>query len=212
MLVAAALSFWIKPNLKLADKDPIRIDRAVPVAFGNWAAVSAPVSYVVNPVQEKELKQLYSQTLIRIYENRKTGYRVMLSIAYGEDQRDEKQLHYPEICYPAQGFSVVANAVGILPVGKGEIPVRRLVTQLGATRIEPVTYWTMIGRFPVMRGLDKRAAELKYSLKGLIADGIVFRVSSVDADNRRAFEVQQGFVQGLLMAAVPKDRNRLSGL
>ena len=32
------------------------------------------------------------------------GRQIMLSIAYGEDQRDGMKLHYPEVCYPAQGF------------------------------------------------------------------------------------------------------------
>ena len=33
----------------------------------------------------------------------------MLSIAYGKNQSDALQLHKPEICYPAQGFTLLAK-------------------------------------------------------------------------------------------------------
>ena len=59
----------------------------------------------------------------------------MLSIAYGEDQRDSMQLHYPR-CYPAQGFDSI-NRKDLLTTQFGVLPIRRLETVLGAQRYEP---------------------------------------------------------------------------
>jgi EpsI family protein len=35
-----------------------------------------------------------------------SGYRIMLSLAYGSDQRGALQAHKPEVRYPAQGFTL----------------------------------------------------------------------------------------------------------
>ena len=57
----------------------------------------------MDPGQKALLDRLYEQQLSRTYENAQ-GYRIMLSIAYGGNQRDELELHKPEVCYVAQGF------------------------------------------------------------------------------------------------------------
>src|SRR6267378_4531886 len=85
------------------------------------------------------LDKLYSQILTRTYVN-SAGYRIMLSLAYGSDQRGSLQAHKPEVCYPAQGFALQANEAASIATSYGAIPVRRLLTSLGA-RKEPVTYW-----------------------------------------------------------------------
>jgi EpsI family protein len=136
----------------------------------------------------------------------------MLSIAYGEDQRDSVQLHYPEVCYPAQGFQVLSNRKGELQAQGGKIPVRRLETRLEQQRLEPVTYWTMIGKQAVLGGMDKKLAEMHFGLRGEIPDGLLFRVSSIDANTERAFASQNQFVENLLVAVDPVVRQRISGL
>lgn len=47
---------------------------------------------VVNPQTQELLDKLYSQILTRTYVNAK-GYRIMLSLAYGSDQRGALQAH-----------------------------------------------------------------------------------------------------------------------
>ena len=135
----------------------------------------------------------------------------MLSIAYGSDQRGGLQAHKPEVCYPAQGFLLRKNVAGTLATAAGEIPVRRLYTTLG-NRHEPVTYWFTIGDRAVEGKLQKRLVELSFGLTGRIPDGMLFRVSSIDPDEARAYRMQDDFVRQLLDSVPPPARKRLAGL
>ena len=87
---------------------------AVPESFGDWIALTGQPAQVVNPQTKALLDSLYSQILTRTYVH-KDGYRIMLSMAYGDDQRGGLQAHRPEVCYPAQGFKVGSRADGPLP-------------------------------------------------------------------------------------------------
>jgi EpsI family protein len=135
----------------------------------------------------------------------------MLAIAYGDDQRDAMQAHYPEICYPAQGFEVLSRKSGTIESPEGNIPVMRLATSLQNRRLEPVTYWVMIGDVAITGGWYKKLAEMRYGLKGFIPDGLLFRVSSIDDNNEHAFQMHQLFITDILSSVSPQERKRISG-
>lgn len=59
---------------------------------------------------------------------------------------------------------------------------------------------------------QKRILELSFGLTGRIPDGMLFRVSSIDGDPPRAYEMQEQFVNELLQTVSPAGRKRLSGL
>jgi EpsI family protein len=215
MGAGAAAGYWLTPTRRLADLRAARLNlnNDVPGRFGDWHI--DPIRYVgiVNPETEALLNRLYNQQLARTYVNG-AGQRVMLSIVYGEDQRqrDGNALHYPEVCYPAQGFEVKAARTGTLEVPGGSIPVKRLETQLGGRRQEPVTYWTTLGDQATLGGVRRRLAELRYGLNGIVADGVLFRVSSIGDDSRAEFSLQERFVVDLLGALPPALRQQLAGL
>ena len=182
-------------------------------SFGDWREQHFP--HMVNPKASKLVSKLYSDTLSRTYVN-SSGYVIMLSLAHGRDQRGDLVAHMPEVCYPANGFTLHRNELGHLSTSFGEIPVRRLITSRGA-REEPVTYWFTYGAEPVslddaQRRLRKRLVELRYMITGRVPDGLLFRVSSIDGDHTRAIQLQHDFVNDLLRALPPPDRKRLSGL
>ncbi len=139
------------------------------------------------------------------------GVRVMLSIAYGDNQGDDLQVHRPEVCYPAQGAQVMSTANASLTTQWGEIPARRLTTQFGP-RHEPVTYWVMVGDRAIIGSLQGKLAQLRYGFRGQIPDGMLVRASTIDPDDERAFAQQAQFLQDLLAAVTPETRKRLSGL
>ena len=211
MAVTAASAHYLRPMLHLSDTRPnLKIEPSLPAEFGDWKLVVAATG-VVNPQQEKLLNELYSEIISRTYINQQ-GQRIMLSIAYGKNQNDSFQVHKPEICYPAQGFQLKNNVAGFLKTAQGAIPVRRLETSLGSQRQEPVTYWTTIGDQAVRGGVDKKIKEMNYAANGYIADGLLFRLSSIDADSHHAFELHQQFASALI-ATLPSDsRQRLAGL
>jgi EpsI family protein len=212
MSSAAALAMVMTPTKKIVDELPkLELEAAIPKAFGEWKMDERSVGGVVNPQQTALLDKLYSQILNRTYYNPQ-GYRIMLSIAYGEDQRDGNQLHYPEVCYPAQGFQITSNRKGVLPTSVGQIPVRRLESNLSQQRYEPITYWTTVGTTALTGGTEKKLAEMRYGLKGAIPDGLLFRVSSIDQNSIQAFDIQQSFIKQLLPNVSNEIRPRIAGI
>jgi EpsI family protein len=134
----------------------------------------------------------------------------MLSIAYGGDQSKALQLHLPEVCYVAQGFQMLDERSDALATGFGKLPVKRLVARQGQ-RNEPITYWITIGDRAVMSGIQQKLQRMAYGLSGKIPDGMLVRVSTIQASETEAFRLQDRFVADMLGVMAPKDRVRLLG-
>jgi EpsI family protein len=211
MVMASVVGSLAKPSVMASDRGPtIQLDSVVPRQFGVWREEPQRSVQVVNPQTQAVLDKLYSQTLTRVYVDA-SGYRVMLSLAYGDDQRGGLQAHKPEVCYPAQGFQLLSNRSSDLETAYGRLPVRQLDTQLGGRR-EPVTYWLTMADSVVRGRFEQRLVELKLGLTGQVPNGLLFRVSSIDTDVPRGHREQGRFVSDLLAALAPQDRLRVSGL
>ena len=210
MFAAAAGAIVARPSTKISDERPaISLESMIPRQFGDWSVAPGTQVQVVNPQTQELLDKLYSEVVSRVYVNA-GGYRIMLSLAYGSDQRGSMQAHMPEVCYPAQGFVLKGNETGLLATSFGDIPVRRLFATMGA-RQEPLTYWFTVGDNAVLGKTQKRIVELTFGLTGRIPDGMLFRVSSIDSDQPRAYRLQEQFVNQLLQSVSPAGRKRLSG-
>jgi EpsI family protein len=211
MCGVSVAGFTSRPSAKASEKGKsLSLEAIVPRGFGEWMELPDQGAQVVNPQTQELLDKLYSQILTRSYVN-KQGYRIMLSLAYGDDQRGGLQAHRPEVCYPAQGFKLGTIEDGHLPTSFGAIEVRRLTTSLGA-RNEPITYWLTLGDTVIKTDFQKRMAQIRLGLTGQIPDGLLFRISSIDNDNQRGFAMQQKFAADMLSAVPPKERKELSGL
>ena len=212
LMFAASIGAYVaRPGTRAADLGPaISLEALIPKQFGDWREEPQRIVQVVNPQTQELLDKLYSETLTRTYVNA-SGYRIMLSLAYGSDQRGALQAHKPEVCYPAQGFTLHRTEASQLVTPFGEIPAQRLFTSRGP-REEPVTYWFTVGDEAVHGRLQKRLVDLRYGLTGQIPDGMLFRVSSIDPDQARANHMQDQFINQLLQAVSPAERKRLSGL
>lgn len=201
-----------KPTQFLAKVDPMgNLEEIIPHEFAGWTYVPDRSGIVADPRIREKLNTIYNQILSRTYVN-KDGYVIMLSIAYGDDQRSDMAVHYPEVCYPAQGFSIQSNEVSLINTASGDIQVRKLVSSLGSYRVEPITYWTTIGNYVSLGGAKKRLIELQYGLEGTVPDGLLFRVSSISPDTDTAFDKQEEFINALLQSLPPRSRLRISGL
>lgn len=212
MVAAAGAATALTPRRHLAALQPQPdLEREVPSRFADWRLDPDVQVALVNQRGADTLARVYSQVLNRSYVN-DAGERVMLSLTYGQDQRKDMALHYPEVCYPAQGFAVNSNRLGALALPQGTLTVRRLETTLGTQRPEPLTYWTTIGAYHSLDALDRRLIELRYGLNGLIPDGYLVRVSSIGLDSEREFARQERFVQMLLQELAPQQRASLTGL
>ncbi|GMV47024.1 MAG: hypothetical protein AMXMBFR66_24220 [Pseudomonadota bacterium] len=209
-LASAAGAVAWRPTQRLADtRPPIDLETLFPKSFGDWRVDERAPVQLVSPDQKALLDKIYNQTLARTYVNSQ-GERIMLSVAYGGDQSDATRAHRPEVCYPAQGFQILSSRDGQIDLGSSRLRVRQLVSRQGG-RIEPITYWIMVGDRVTLSGTEQKLAQLSYSTRGVVPDGMLVRVSSIDADVQKAFGVQQGFAAGLLRAVTDDQRARVFG-
>ena len=210
MLAASGLALALRPSHKIADQGPkVDLEAMIPRAFGDWRELKQSSAQIVDPQQQESINEIYSQTLSRTYIN-DAGYRIMLSLAYGGEQSSSLQVHKPDVCYPAQGFTLENKETGSLAFNNGSISLTRILTSLGQ-RIEPVTYWTTIGDKVVQSRFNRKLIEISYGLTGKIPDGMLVRVSSIDPDSHKAYEIQDRFALQMLEALAPENRQRLTG-
>jgi EpsI family protein len=210
MCGASVLAWKVSPPEKQVRTTPqIDLDTLIPSSFGEWN-VAPKRTQTVNPQTQALLDKLYSQILERTYQNAK-GDTIMLAIAYGDDQRGSMEAHKPEVCYPAQGFAVLRNEQHSFQTPFGAITARRLQTR-SSYRDEPLIYWFTVANNTVQTKLDKRLIELKLALTGTIPDGMLFRVSSIEANTEQGWAQQESFVRALLASMKPEDRARVAGL
>jgi EpsI family protein len=210
MLLSAGLGAALTPTRFVSDElPPVDLQAMVPKAFGEWQELPVTLTQIINPQQQETLEKIYSETLSRSYVNAQ-GYRVMLSIAYGKNQNKALELHSPEVCYPAQGFSLNDRHKAPLEILGKTLSATQIETNLGQ-RYEPVTFWSAIGTTVPGTTLEKRMVEFRYAITGRIPDGFLVRVSSIDRDSPNAYAQQARFAGDLVQALAPADRARFVG-
>lgn len=210
MLAAAGLAFAMTPSHKLADNGPkIDLKTMIPKHFGDWKLDETLVPLMVDPDLQAQLNKLYNQILSRTYINGR-GERIMLSIAYGGDQGKALQVHRPEVCYTAQGFQVGSMSKDYIDANGTRLPVMKLVATQGS-RIEPITYWVMIGESAVRGNLEQGFARLRYGLSGKIPYGMLIRVSTISANEMQSYRIEAQFVRDMLEAVPMQYRQILTG-
>lgn len=211
MFAASMLAYALKPARKLVDIQPReKLEALLPQHFGDWHSQPATNVVLADPQMRASLARIYTETLTRTYVD-SGGRQIMLSIAYGENQRDTMQMHYPEVCYPAQGFQMKSLRAGQIGTPFGSIRAKQLEMVLG-DRHEAVTYWTMIGEYATLGGADKKLNEMRYGLHGVIPDGLLFRVSSIGHDLESAYRDHEEFIGALIETMKPEARKRLAGI
>jgi EpsI family protein len=211
MVLMAFASMALRPPTRAADATPkYLLEEIVPKQFGEWREIPPTTQQVINPGTQNLLNELYSQMLMRTYVH-SSGYRIMLSLAYGDDQRGNLQAHMPDICYPAQGFKLENRFDDMVETPYGGIHSRRINTR-NQLRVEPVTYWFTVGETLVQNRVDQRLVEIRMGFSGEPPDGLLFRVSSIDDQAPRAYKLHDQFINELMKAIPARDRSRLAGL
>jgi EpsI family protein len=208
---AGASAMALRPQRRASkDLPPIQLDKQVPPAFAGWQIDRTLVPVLPDPSLQAALDKLYGQVLARTYINAQ-GQRVMLSIAYGEDQgSDATAAHRPEFCYSAQGFSVQGLGEHRLRFGGQDLRVRRVVSTLQARR-EPITYWVTLNNSAVLPGFSRKVEQIRLGLQGQIPDGMLVRVSSISNTDAPAFALQEQFLAALHDNLPPALRGRYFG-
>lgn len=210
MLASAGAAVVGRPTKHMADQIGMpNLETMFPKSFGEWRLDTSLPVILPSPDVQALLDKIYNQVLSRTYING-AGQRIMLSVAYGGDQSDGTSAHRPEVCYPAQGFAITANRATTLHLAGRTVPARLLVSKLGP-RVEPITYWVVVGDQVVTSGFGQKLAQMRYGVRDVIADGMLVRVSSIDADEVRAHQIQARFIDDMSRTVSPDLRPRVFG-
>jgi EpsI family protein len=213
MMVATSVAASVFKPAPVARKDSNTFDLAslIPTRMAAWEIDNSIALVMPSPELKQVIERSYDQTLARSYVQAR-GERIMLSIAYGGSYGKEMQTHRPEVCYPAQGFHVVrSDAKSQLETPFGQIKVTRLVATAGL-RSEPITYWLILGDRQSAFGLGMKLVQFQHGLRGVVADGMLVRVSSIGKDPDREFALHDRFSADLLGAIDAPARKRVAGL
>lgn len=199
-----------RPTEHLSDsRAKVNLETLFPKAFGDWRVDDGMPVQLVSPDQQAVLSKIYNQLLSRTYTNSR-GERIMLSVAYGGDQSDATRAHRPEVCYPAQGFQIDSSTDTALSLNGHPLRVRQLVSRLGG-RVEPITYWVTVGDQIALSGTEQKLAQLSYSTRGVVPDGMLVRVSNISSNPDQAFPVHQNFLTELVKSIPPEFQNQVVG-
>lgn len=208
MGTTAVLGTFARPQ-RLADAGPpMDLTRVFPSYFNDWRVDLVAAAFVRPP--DEQTNRLYQQLLERTLVDGQ-GRRVMLSVAYGQEQAAGLELHWPEVCYLAQGYAVSGKHLAALTFDGQSLPVTRLVGEL-PMRPEAITYWSMLGREHIADGNTARLRRLAYAIRREVPDGLLVRVSSIDPVAERAYQLQAAFIDQMLRAMSPEDRLRVIGI
>jgi EpsI family protein len=213
VVVAVAIAFGLTPRQRMSDhSQDISLETEIPTSFKGWHIDQAQKARVVNPQQTEMLNAIYSQNLMRVYVN-ESGERIMLSIAYGASQQRGFELHRPEVCYVAQGHMIERKGSSMLATTGliHPVPLERLIATSTHAK-EPISYWMRVGDEVMASGVSQPLTRLKYGLlRGLIPDGVLFRVSSYSDESQTAYALQEKFVQDLFASTSPRLQRFLIG-
>ena len=190
--------------------DGTTLNDIMPERLGEWEVVPTSSIVLPKPREGSLADKLYGDQLARLYEA-PGNLPIILVMAYGPIQSDSLQLHRPEVCYSAAGFSIENVRTSVLDVGpRLRLPVRDLVAR-NESRVETITYWTRIGDDLPTSGTEQRLVKLRQQWDGYIADGILVRLSVAAEPSPQVLATMRVFSQTMLQAIAPRALPALIG-
>lgn len=208
--VALIAHAMVPTHLMNLDFAPVDLEADVPTRIGDWSVDPRSSQQIIDPESSEAVKAVYGQTMSRSYID-SHGNTVMLSLAYGQNQRTNK-IHTPEGCYASQGFSIQRTSSAAIELDSNTVEVHRFEAMLGNSRSESVTYWVVFGGHIGRSALAGRATLFALELTGLVPDGIVIRVSSIGKNSDELYKVQVSFLNELNLALPRSARQHLFGV
>lgn len=187
---------------------PVDLAALIPERFGDWRIDSLAAAFVRPPGEIES--ELYQQLLERTYIDG-SGRRIMLSIAYGRDQRSGLELHWPDVCYRFAGYSVYGKHLGSVAIDGSPRPITRLMAEL-PQRPEAVSYWAVLSGERIPDAASFRLRRLAHSVRRERSDALLVRVSSIDPIASRAYGLQDRFIDEMARAIAPAHRDRIVGV
>ena len=200
---AAGVAVWRTPRKHIDLLGRQKLDDLVPKNIASWKFVAA--SGLVIPPEDQLSRLLYSQLLTRVYSDG-VNPPVMLLIAQSGSQTGVLQVHRPETCYTAGGFTITRLAPHRIPLGHAVLQANLMdATAEGTT--EHVLYWTRVGDRVPASWREQKIAVAEQNLRGLGPDAILVRISTVTNDPSAASATLDAFARALIGSIPPERRS-----
>jgi len=202
---AAGVAAARQPSRRIDYLGRQRLEDLVPKTIGPWNFVAA--SGLVVPPDDQLSQATYSQLLTRVYwDNR--GEPIMLLLAQSGSQTGFLQIHRPETCYTASGYSISEVTQHPVPLGARTLIANNMEASAADGQTEHVVYWTRVGDQIPRSWREQRIAVAMDNIRGIIPDAILGRVSIVSTDREVALATLDAFIRDLI-ASVPKSMQRV---
>jgi EpsI family protein len=107
---------------------------------------------------------------------------ITLCLAYYKDVRSADMVHAPEVCYAAQGWTVVENDIVPRRLGRKNILVNRMVTGKRMKR-ELVYSWWQTGERTIPRNSFNRLYQVMLGIAGKHRSTVWVRISTAQEKN-----------------------------
>jgi EpsI family protein len=202
-VLSSGAALALKPRRKVSLL-PVgtKLNDILPRKFGGWDSRDVSDLYVPETPDSLEAR-LYGETVARLFTDRQSGMEIMMLMAHGDSQSNELQLHRPEVCFPAFGFSLTSSAPVELQIRKDvTLPARRLLAESNVQR-QAVLYWTRLGEYFPVSVTEQRLNRLTAAMHRYIPDGLLARFSMVETGSGAAFAEISRFIPELL-SEIPK--------
>lgn len=206
-LASAALANARLPHTKTDVLGDRKLDDIVPKKFGEWEFVAA--SGLVTAPQDQLSQLLYSQLITRVYAS-PNNPSVMLLIAQSGSQTGLLQVHRPEFCYTAGGYSLSPVINHDIILRSKRLPTNQL-TAVGSGQVEQIIYWTRVGHRLPQSWVGQRLAVAEDNLAGMVPDAVLARVSVIEPDRERATHLLDSFTRSMVESLSPLGRRALVG-
>jgi EpsI family protein len=211
MLLMAIIAMWATPTEYLSNiKQREPLINYIESTLDNWKKDDTNQVLITSAVLDEKLESAYSDLINEAYLNTENK-RVMLSVAYSDNQRNGLAVHLPEACYPAQGFEILEEKKIPITLNDGSQLIAKYMKTKRGSRIEPLIYWTVAGEYLYGTDFERKEISIKYALKNIIADGLIFRVSMVEPDDDVALSYMNDFIKDFYDGLVEKGQSRFFG-
>lgn len=204
MAAAAGVAAARKPNIALNYLGQHKLEDVVPKRIGHWEFATA--SGLVVPPEDQLQLALYSQLLTRVYTNGSNS--IMLLIAYSASETGFLQVHRPEFCYTAAGYSLSDFAHHTIQLQGARSFTANSLTALRDATTEKLVYWARIGNHIPLSWAEQKLTFAADNLERVIPDAALIRVSTTGLEDAQAFAVIDEFVRELV-ASVPAPLQRV---
>jgi EpsI family protein len=153
-----------------------KLDGLLPTDVGRWHYVAS--SGVLLPPPDALSERIYDGVVTRVYAAPGES-PVMLLLAYSAIQDGMLQVHRPEFCYTAGGFSLSPTKGLDVSDAKDDRVGGSTFLAMSSQSSEEVLYITRLGDSFPQSWLEQRSAVLRANLRGQVPDGMLLRVSAV---------------------------------